>query len=148
MDGDTSRFDYDIMGSLTIDRLLPATPDRVWRAFAAPGELASWFWPEPFQTEVSLEARQSGELRIRSESAGMGVTGKVTDIEPERLLSTSWQWDGEEQRTDVTIQLRPEEQGTRLTVRHIGFTTEEAIADHVRGWNDCLDRLDRIGLTA
>lgn len=35
----------------------------------------------------------------------------------------------------------PDGDGTRVTVRHDGFADGDAAAEHVRGWNDCLDRL-------
>ena len=31
---------------------------------------------------------------------------------------------------------------TGLSLRHTGFPSESARDDHVRGWTDCLDRLE------
>jgi uncharacterized protein YndB with AHSA1/START domain len=129
------------MNGLTVDRHLAAPPERVWRAVTDPAELATWFWPPRFETVAELEAREGGALRIVSEQIGMGVTGSVTAVEPGRVLVTTWRWDGEDLVTHVTIALTPDGDGTRITVRHDGFADGEAAAEHVRGWNDCLDRL-------
>lgn len=88
-----------------------------------------------------MEAFRGGELRIRSEVAGMGISGRVTQAEEGRLLASSWQWDGEDEETAVTIELVPDGEGTRVVVRHDGFSGEEAAEEHITGWNDCLDRL-------
>lgn len=129
------------MNGLTLDRRIPASPDRVWRALTEPDRLAAWFWPPRFATVVELEAREGGTLRIASVPAGLGVSGTVTAIDPGRLLSTTWRWDGDDLETRLTIALTPDGDGTRVTVRHDGFADGDAAAEHVRGWKDCLDRL-------
>ncbi len=129
------------MNGLTVDRQLAAPPDRVWEALTDPDRLARWFWPARFETSAALEAREGGALRIASAPVGIGVTGTVTAVDPGHLLATTWRWDGEDLETRVTIALTADSAGTRVTVRHEGFADGEAAADHVQGWNDCLDRL-------
>ncbi len=129
------------MASLTVERVVAAPPQRVWRSFADPVALASWFWPPRLETDARVEAVPGGELRIRSEVADLGVSGRVSEVDEGRMLATSWRWDGEDHETAVTIELVPDGGGTRVVVRQDGFPDERAVADHVTGWNDCLDRL-------
>jgi uncharacterized protein YndB with AHSA1/START domain len=129
------------MPDLTVERFVPAPPGRVWRAFTDGDELASWFWPPRLQTEARVEAVPGGELRLRSDVADLGVTGRVSAAEEGRMLATSWRWDGEDHETAVTIAFADAAGGTRVVVRQEGLHDEEAVADHVNGWNDCLDRL-------
>jgi len=129
------------MSGLTVERHIPAPPERVWRALTDPAELAAWFWPPRFETVAELETREGGALRIASAPAELAVTGTVTAVDPGHGFSTTWRWDGEDIETRVTIALTPDGDGTRVTVRHDGFADGEAAAEHVRGWNDCLDRL-------
>jgi uncharacterized protein YndB with AHSA1/START domain len=126
---------------LVVERVVPAPPGRVWRAFADPDELSAWFWPPRLQARAGIDAVPGGALRIRSEVADLGISGTVTAVEEERSLSSTWRWDGEEHETHVTIELAPEGGGTRVTVRHDGFADDQAAAEHVTGWTDCLDRL-------
>jgi uncharacterized protein YndB with AHSA1/START domain len=95
------------MSGLTVDRHIPAPPERVWRALTDPAELATWFWPPRFETVVELDAREGGALRIASGPAAMAVTGTVTAVDPGHGLSTTWRWDGEDLETRVTIALTP-----------------------------------------
>ncbi len=129
------------MASLTVERVVAAPPERVWRSFTDADALASWFWPPRLEAEARVEAVPGGELRIRSEVADLGVTGRVSEVADQRMLATSWRWDGEHHETAVTIELVPEDDGTRVVVRQDGFPDERTVADHVTGWNDCLDRL-------
>lgn len=129
------------MTGLTIERLVAASPERVWRSFVDPVELSAWFWPPRLRPEARVDAVPGGELRIRSEVAGMGVSGRVTAVEEAQLLASSWRWDGEDVETAVTIELVPDGDGTLVVVRHDGFLTEHAAHEHATGWGDCLDRL-------
>ena len=129
------------MAELTVERVVAAPPDRVWRSFADAEVLVTWFWPPRLQAEIRLDAVPGGELRIRSDAADLGVTGRVSAVDDGRMLATSWRWDGEDHETAVTIELAPEGEGTRVVVRQVGFPDERAVADHVTGWNDCLGRL-------
>jgi uncharacterized protein YndB with AHSA1/START domain len=130
------------MAGLTVDRSIAAAPERVWRAVTVADELVTWFWPESFATEATLEARAGGELRIHSPVVGIGVRGFLSALDPGRSFTTTWRWDSEDEETVVTLAVAADGDRTRLTVRHDGFSDGEAVADHVRGWNDCLDRLD------
>lgn len=129
------------MSGLTVDRRLAAPPERVWRALTDADALAGWFWPPRFAASARVEAREGGVFRVVSEPVGIGVTERVTAVDPSRLLATTWRWDGEDDETSVAFSLEPSTGGTLLTVRHDGFPTDDAAREHEQGWNDCLDRL-------
>lgn len=129
------------MAGLSVDRRVTAPPEAVWRAFTEPAQLSEWYWPASFAAVATLDARVGGELRIHSETVGIGVSGVVAEVDAGRRLATTWLWDGETEETAVTLVFAPDGAGTRLTVRHDGFASDASVADHVRGWNDCLARL-------
>ena len=127
--------------SATIERIIPASRERVWKALTS-DELAGWFWPPRFATTVRLDLRVGGAYRIDGPGAGMAVSGVFVAVdEPDRLVQT-WRWDGEDAETLVTFTLAESpEGGTALTIVHENFADEQSCASHRQGWNDCLDRL-------
>jgi len=129
------------MVSLTVERTFPVPPERVWRGFTDPQELSAWFWPPRMEPTARIDAVPGGAVRIRSAVADLGVAGRVTDVDAPRLLAFTWRWDGEDGETRATLRFDADGDGTLLTVHHDGFHDEEAAANHVDGWNDCLDRL-------
>jgi uncharacterized protein YndB with AHSA1/START domain len=75
----------------------------------------------------------------------MVLTGVYREVVRPTRLAYTWQWEGEDRETEVTISLASASEGagrTNLHLRHAGFPTEAARDDHVRGWTDCLDRLE------
>ena len=129
------------MTELTITRALAAPPERVWRAFTSPEELAAWFWPGAWDAVVTVDLRVGGRYRVASAPVGMAFGGEYVAVEPIDRLVQTWQWDGEDDETLVTIRLTPDGTGTSLEIVHERFATDEDVASHLQGWNDCLDRL-------
>ena len=128
----------------TVERLVPAPRERVWRALTT-DELALWFWPPRYQTVVESELRVGGGYRIDGPGAGMAVSGVYVAVEePSRLVQT-WRWDGEADETLVTFTLADApDGGTLLTIAHENFADAVARDDHAIGWEACLDRLPRV----
>jgi uncharacterized protein YndB with AHSA1/START domain len=129
------------MTELTITRTLAAPQERVWHALTKPEELAAWFWPGAWNVVATVDLRVGGRYRISSAPAGMAFGGEYLAIEPIDLLRQTWQWDGDDHETLVTIRLTPDGLGTTLEIVHERFTSDEDVANHLQGWNDCLDRL-------
>jgi uncharacterized protein YndB with AHSA1/START domain len=119
---------------------VPADPDRVWAAMTS-DELTRWYWPPRLESRVQLDLRIGGEFRISSEVAAMAVQGRYEVLEQSRRQEFSWQWDGEDVVTTVSVILTPVDDGTEISVVHSGFETADQVALHVQGWSDCLGRL-------
>lgn len=127
---------------------LPVVRDRLFDAFTDADELARWFWPQRFATAFDLDVRDGGAFRIRSEAAGMGVSGNYVEVtRPERLRMT-WAWDGEPDVTDVTVEFRAIDDGsTEVIVTHSANPSVEDRDNHALGWHDCLTRLVDLAAT-
>lgn len=110
------------------------------RWFAAPGSVAM----EPrvgapffFETEHRVEA---GAPPMRHPHYG-----RFLRLEPDRLVEMAWVTgaggtDGAE--TVVTVQLSPDDGGTRLRLRHAGFATAEARDAHAAAWPAVLAQME------
>jgi uncharacterized protein YndB with AHSA1/START domain len=129
------------MTAVRITRELAASPDRVWTAFTDPDALAQWFWPAASHTTASLDPRKGGRYRIEASNRNMAVSGEYREVSPPHKLVFTWQWDGEDDQSLVTIEISPHESGTQLAIRHELLASETDRNDHERGWHDCLDRL-------
>ena len=128
------------MHTASVERLIAASPARVWTALSTP-ELAAWYWPPRFATEVVVEPWPGGRFELDSPPMGMAARGQVTAADAPVRLAFTWRWDGEADITTVTLTLEPAPSGTLVRVEHAGFATAEAAAEHAQGWADCLGRL-------
>ncbi len=122
---------------------LPAPPDRVFEILARDVDL---WWTAPYRmTEggsVSLQAHIGGQLREQGRSGHAAVWGTVEEVLPGRLLVMSGTFGmGSAVTGRVRIELAPEGESTRLTLRHTAIgPLDDDIADrYARGWTDLLD---------
>ena len=71
------------------------------------------------------------------------VSGIYKEVVPERKLVFSWAWRTTPERESlVTIDFKPDGEGTMLTLTHEQFFNEKARDDHSVGWSGSLDRLE------
>ena len=95
------------------EAVYPHPPERVWRALIDPSELAVWLMPNDFAPEVgrSFVVETGDEIGT--------IHGEVLEIDEPRLLRC--RWSGVFGDTEVSFELFPEAEGTRLRVRHDGW---------------------------
>ncbi len=134
---------------LIVNRMLPAEPARVFRAFTEPARLAKWFAPgADWRVEVpGLDLRVGGHYTIDMidpTGAVNRVKGTYTKIDAPNHLAFTWQWDGMPEETLVTIQFRALPGRTELILNHERFLTPESKANHAQGWEGIMSRLPSI----
>lgn len=133
--------------SLTITRLYPVTPEKVWRAWTDPQALRQWFRPNAsFSVPVvETDVRAGGRFRILMKDAKgeeFDLTGVYREVVPARKLVMTWGWKNQPgQESLVTLTLRPSKQGTQLELRHDQYVDMENQPTHEQGWNGALDKL-------
>ena len=133
--------------TITVTRTVPASPERVFAAWTAADQLATWWWPQLAGTTYDVDAREGGRFRIQSPAIGATVWGVYTEVDAPRRLAFTWFWqdDGElaSGEDTVVVTFEPEGDGTAVTVAH---TSAEHVPDGgaEQGWNDVMDRLVRI----
>lgn len=129
------------MRVITFERTVPVPAGDVWAAWTQAERFNAWFWPERFAARCAIDARVGGRWSIVSDVAEIGVGGSYVEVsEPDRLVF-GWTWDGDDVATNVTVSMADASGSTLVTVIHEGLTGETVIANHVDGWNSCLDRL-------
>jgi uncharacterized protein YndB with AHSA1/START domain len=128
------------MSTIVQERIIAASPQRVFNALTQPGEIGHWWTNDLNVTpEVGSLAEfrfgEWGEFVLRFEVAELDRNKKVHWI----FRFGPPQWAG----TDITWHLTPVWDGTRLLFTHEGFgQVDEAYISGVRGnWTYFLDSL-------
>ena len=135
----------DRLDQLTIERLIDAPIDSVWRAWTTEAGLATWWWAGWNDTTYDVDLRVGGTYRISAPSVGISVSGEFIDVSPPHHLHMTWIWeddDGTGQTEHVTVNLDEHESRTNVKVHHSGpWTTTEPASNYRQGWNHVLDAL-------
>lgn len=134
--------------SLTLQRRINAAPARVFRAWTEAAQLMKWMHPGDAEvTRADLDARVDGRYLIRylkTDGRELEVSGQYLEVVPDAKLVFTWAWrSSPEQESLVTVLLRPDGNGTLLTLTHEQFVDEETRDHHQLGWGDGLDSLER-----
>ena len=134
--------------SLTIRRRLRASPGKVFAAWTDPRQVMRWWGPAGAETvRAEMDLRVGGRfLKVARTDDGEEheASGVYREIVPDEWLVFTWAWrDTPERETLVTVALRPDGDGTILTLTHEQFADEPTRDRHNAGWSGALDKLER-----
>jgi uncharacterized protein YndB with AHSA1/START domain len=142
-----------VKATFTVERVYPATPARVFRAFADEDSKRRWFaGPEGWvQLEKAFDFRVDGvEINVGRHPSGMVSAFYCTyhDIEPDERIVYAYRMtlDGKPMSSSLaTIEIRPEGEGARLTLTEYGVYFDgfgqEAAKGREHGTNWLMDKL-------
>ncbi|MCW2925164.1 MAG: activator of Hsp90 ATPase [Thermoleophilia bacterium] len=129
----------------TFDRMIPADIEDVWRALTDPDELQQCNYEQ-----VVESSWMPGEpVRYLGADGEVMSSGVVTDVDaPHRLVHTfaltaaANASAAKDAPSRVTWTMEPDDEGTRVTLVHDGFTGRTETWRHVEdGWDGVLDGL-------
>ena len=135
--------------SLTLQRRLHARPEKVYAAWTDPEKIVRWFGRADLKPETmraAIDARVGGRYCVSfdTESEYYEVGGVYREVMPNVRLVFSWAWHSTPERESlVTVTLKPDGDGTLLTVHHAQLFDEAAREGHERGWLGALDKLEK-----
>ena len=111
--------------TIRFERLLPGPIERVWAYLTESKKRATWLAAGEFDLRVggAIELHFDNES-LTDEAAPPGAMGagkhsakgKITRLEPLRLLAHTWSWQGGE--SEVTYELTPKGKDVLLTIHH------------------------------
>ena len=138
----------EIKPSLTLKRRLNAAPEKVYAAWTEPAHLAKWFGPDTGAvTRMETDVRVGGRYTIvfhTEDGEEHYVSGAYREVVRNQKLQFTWAWRSTPERESlVTILVKPEGNGSILTLIHEQFFDEPARDRHQQGWTGCLDKLER-----
>lgn len=106
-------------------------------------------WIRPGGTEMihaEIEPRAQGRFRLilrAPDGEEHAVSGRYLEVVPDAKLVFTWAWRTTPERESlVTVVLRPDGDGTWLTLTHEQFVDEAARDSHRGGWIEGLDGLE------
>ena len=135
--------------SLSFKRRLDAPPAKVYAAWTDPEKIARWFGPanaKPGSVQADIDARIGGRFRISfsTDDEYYEVGGVYREVVPNQRLVFSWAWHSTPEReSQVTISLKPDGDGTLLTLHHEQLFDQAARDSHERGWTGMLDNFEK-----
>jgi uncharacterized protein YndB with AHSA1/START domain len=135
--------------SLTFKRRLNAAPEKVYAAWTDPQKIIRWFGradakPDSFHAEIN--ARTGGRFRVSfsTNDEYYEIGGVYREVVPNERLVFSWAWHSTPEReSQVTVSLKPDGDGTLLTLQHEQLFDQVARDGHERGWIGALDKLEK-----
>ena len=135
--------------SLTINRTFAAPIERVYAAWTDPEIIKKWLAPgttEVVRAETELKVGGKFLCQMREQDGKMHLTrGVYREVVPNQKVVFTWQWEGTEEETLVTVLLKaksPEE--TELTLIHERFADSETRDHHNEGWSKCIIKLEAL----
>ena len=137
---------------LRYERLIAASPDRVFDAFTSPtGQREFYGTDEPgWVVDSRCELRVGGVLSV-SFGPSPGELYRHRHVfeaieRPRRILlaTTETRLDGSSFDTSMEFTFQPRDGGTLVSVVHAGFPTEELRDEHTRGLPNAFDRFERV----
>ena len=134
--------------SLTIKRRLKAPPAKVYAAWTDPEKVKGWMGPGEMKAKhAEADVRVGGHYRwvmLAPSGEEHDVGGVYREIVPNEKLVFTWAWKTMPERESiVTVLLKPDGDGTLLTLTHEQFFDEDARDRHQGGWNGALDKMEK-----
>jgi len=102
----------------------------------------------PGSVKADMDVRVGGGFRISFTTVDgeyHEVGGSYREVVADQRLVFSWAWHSTPERVSVvTVTIRPDGNGSLLTLNHGQFFDESARDGHQRGWTGTLDKLEKM----
>lgn len=137
--------------SVSLHRVLKASPEKVFRAFTDATAIASWLPPYGFLCTVhEMNAKTGGTFKMSftnfSTGNGHSFGGTYVEIKPNESLKYKEKFDDPNLPGEMTtsVSLRKTIAGTEIKIKQDGIPT--AIPEEMcyLGWQESLDKLTRL----
>ncbi len=136
---------------LVVKRTFKTPVARVYAAWTDAEQMKRWFAPgEMTVPAAEADVREGGRYRVQMSESGSDyafhTTGGVyREVVPNQRLVFTWQWEGSELETVVTLEFKSlSANETEITLIHEGFDSEDSLNKDGQGCEDCLANLEDI----
>ena len=134
--------------SLTISRLIKAPASTLFDAWLDPAMLARFMQSGDGVSvaDASTDPRVGGRFAILMKVGDKEIphAGTYLAIDPHSRLSFTWESPHTVEGSTVTLAFSPEAGGTRVTLVHVRFRSEDSRDGHKSGWTNILASLETL----
>jgi uncharacterized protein YndB with AHSA1/START domain len=135
--------------SLTLKRRIKASPDKVFAAWTDPEKVKRWMGPgEVKALSAESDPRAGGRYHwVMQTPAGEihDVSGVYREVIANEKLVFTWAWKSTPERESlVTVEIKPDGDGSLLTLTHEQLFDDDARDRHQQGWNGALDKMEKM----
>lgn len=132
--------------SLTTHRTIAAPQEAVFNAWLDPEMLRKFMRPGPGMTTPKAEndPRKGGrfDLVMKAGDDEIPHAGTYKEIDPHSRIVFTWESPFSADDSTVTLDFAPDGTGTKVTLTHVRFVSEESRDNHMGGWTAILAALD------
>ena len=128
---------------ISVERIFPHTPEKVWRALTDAQALGQWL----METDFEPEPGTAFKMWCDDGDGGTDVYHcRLLSFEPPRRMVWSWVLQGREEDGETIVEFRIEaiDSGTRVVVTHSGDREPDMIERFKGGWAVKLDQLESV----
>ncbi len=140
-----------VTNTVTLHRVLTASPEKIFRAFTDADAMAAWLPPYGFICKVhEMDVKIGGKYKMTFTNFSTGSShsfgGEYLEIVPNELLKYSDQFDDPSMPGQMitTITLKKVICGTELTATQEGIPDMIPVEMCYLGWQESLDKLKRL----
>lgn len=137
--------------SVSLHRILKASPEKVFRAFTQANAIASWLPPYGFLCTVhEMNATQGGSFKMSfhnfSTGNGHSFGGTYLEVKPNEFIKYTDKFDDPNLPGEMitTVWLKPVVCGTELKVLQEGIPAMIPVEMCYLGWQESLDKLTKL----
>lgn len=137
--------------SVSLHRILKATPEKVYRAFTEAGAIASWLPPYGFYCTVHhLEVKKGGTFKMSFTNFSTGNShsfgGNYVEVKPNESLKYTDKFDdpGLPGEMTTTVSLRKTVVGTEIKIQQDGIPDVIPAEMCYLGWQESLEQLMKL----
>lgn len=137
--------------SVSLHRVLKASPEKVFRAFTEASAMASWLPPYGFTCTVhEMDVKVGGGFRMSfhnfSTGNGHSFGGKYVDIKPNEFLKYTDTFDDPNLPGEMTtsVWLKKNIAGTEIKIEQTGIPSMIPVEMCYLGWQESLDKLTKL----
>jgi uncharacterized protein YndB with AHSA1/START domain len=118
---------------------LPFSPEAVYAAWVSSGTVI------PPATSMDIDPVVGGHYRlvVKDDQWDTQNEGKFLEVEENKHLRYTWEWNKDGDVTEIDVTFDAAATGSRLTLVHSGFKSQENYDNHDAGWDGYIQ-----GLTA
>lgn len=152
--------DKQTVHELVLNRLIDASPDKVFRCWTEPKLVKQWFAPKPYETpvaEIDLRVGGSNYIVMKGpDGQEIPCPGTYLEIVPNRKLVFTdayvgeWKPSGKPFMTAI-LSFEPEGNKTRYIARVRHWNADDLKAHEQmgfeQGWGQCADQLEALAKT-